>query len=122
MSHPAWGAWIEILGCAQPFLPAARRTPHGVRGLKFTVALVQLILHESHPAWGAWIEIAQEPIQVASRAGRTPHGVRGLKLTKAEAADWRRGSHPAWGAWIEMHHAACKERNRIVAPRMGCVD
>ena len=33
-SHPAWGAWIEILRVA------------GMASLK-----------SSHPAWGAWIEI-----------------------------------------------------------------
>jgi len=58
-SHPAWGAWIEIgtymwLGVANK-----RRTPHGVRGLKYYVADVLL------PA-----------------SGRTPHGVRGLKYLK----------------------------------------
>ena len=34
LSHPAWGAWIEILTESS--------------GLK---------AHGSHPAWGAWIEI-----------------------------------------------------------------
>ena len=37
LSHPAWGAWIEIL-CRLLFgLLFLRRTPHGVRGLKLLV-------------------------------------------------------------------------------------
>ena len=34
MSHPAWGAWIEIAD-----------------------KLAEGITAQSHPAWGAWIEI-----------------------------------------------------------------
>ena len=54
-SHPSRGAWIEI----PQFVivnNGARRTPHGVRGLKFYKAI-----------GGVDVE------------GRTPHGVRGLK-------------------------------------------
>ena len=35
MSHPAWGAWIEIGYSGAGIAAKARRTPHGVRGLKF---------------------------------------------------------------------------------------
>ena len=34
-SHPSRGAWIEMWYVAQHSADAARRTPHGVRGLKF---------------------------------------------------------------------------------------
>ncbi len=51
MSHPAWGAWIEI----------------STMGLSEDDS-------ESHPAWGAWIEItvwktAYSVVQVAPRMG-----------------------------------------------------
>ena len=50
-SHPAWGAWIEMME-----------------------ALVLCGLMMSHPAWGAWIEINHlhatvERSQVAPRMG-----------------------------------------------------
>ena len=34
-SHPSRGAWIEIGTGATVTTPTSRRTPHGVRGLKF---------------------------------------------------------------------------------------
>ncbi len=82
-----------------------RRTPHGVRGLKFVaVGLLAEKLYGSHPsrgAWieivilssitanfashpsrGAWIEIKQKLSSIGYKRRRTPHGVRGLKLLK----------------------------------------
>ena len=35
MSHLAWGAWIEIFEICEVFNIEARRTSHGVRGLKY---------------------------------------------------------------------------------------
>ena len=36
-----------------------RRTPHGVRGLKFVGRILSdVVALRSHPAWGAWIEIS----------------------------------------------------------------
>jgi len=55
-SHPAWGAWIEVLKRALLSSRTRRRTPHGVRGLKFYKLF--------------------DKVQILSR---TPHGVRGLK-------------------------------------------
>ena len=37
-SHPARGAWIEILHTVNLISAVSSRTPHGVRGLKFVVA------------------------------------------------------------------------------------
>ena len=34
MSHPAWGAWIEIEVADGAHAFVQSRTPHGVRGLK----------------------------------------------------------------------------------------
>ena len=56
-SHPAWGAWIEIISSND--LPQALLT--------------------SHPAWGAWIEILAANYLLMRETCRTPHGVRGLK-------------------------------------------
>ena len=55
-SHPSRGAWIEIGQAWAPAPKWCRRTPHGVRGLKYGRA---------------------DPTAFAGR--RTPHGVRGLK-------------------------------------------
>ena len=56
------------------------RTPHGVRGLKFS------FLHG-----------------ILALFRRTPHGVRGLKFNPHPRHNQVFLSHPAWGAWIEMH-------------------
>ena len=57
LSHPAWGAWIEI---------SVYNRPDCKNG--------------SHPAWGAWIEILSPSYTRRTLLCRTPHGVRGLKL------------------------------------------
>ena len=55
------------------------RTPHGVRGLKYSRYLQHLCADTSHPARGAWIEIVTQKHPYSSQQSRTPHGVRGLK-------------------------------------------
>ena len=58
------------------------RTPHGVRGLKCLVGSHVLNGDRSHPSRGAWIEIVESPHGIRPRVGRTPHGVRGLKYRR----------------------------------------
>ena len=62
------------------------RTPHGVRGLKSTVACMPPVKSTSHPSRGAWIEIKFGYIGRPASFGRTPHGVRGLKCFGRTAA------------------------------------
>ena len=88
--------WYECQTCHNK----ERRTPHGVRGLKW-MAGGRLAEHEqSHPARGAWIEIMPR------------------------ARYWRAAgtSHPARGAWIEIAGGAIAFGEAPVAPRTGCVD
>ena len=56
-SHPAWDAWIEIFIVRQ-CPSSARRIPHGMRGLKSSMAVLCLVLQRR----------------------RIPHGMRGLKF------------------------------------------
>ena len=56
-----------------------RRTPHGVRGLKFGNVTELVHYGSSHPTRGAWIEIRLPVQALAALSRRTPHGVRGLK-------------------------------------------
>ena len=56
-SHPARGAWIEILQRIILKEKVQRRTPQGVRGLKYRAKDIPGAAVESHPARGAWIEI-----------------------------------------------------------------
>jgi len=79
MSHPAWGAWIEIRKGFTTRVNTCGRTPHGVRGLKSSIRCPKMPLTLSHPAWGAWIEIKKIIFLFYKNIGRTPHGVRGLK-------------------------------------------
>ena len=78
-SHPSRGAWIEITEIAREIGPTARRTPRGVRGLKYC-----------------------GEVDANHMIGRTPRGVRGLKLTWARMWITVLPSHPSRGAWIEI--------------------
>ena len=74
LSHPAWGAWIEIYNPICENVEDIGRTPHGVRGLKFYCSEVTPRFPPSHPAWGAWIEIThvlqyKDTLRVAPRMG-----------------------------------------------------
>ena len=143
-----------------------RRTPQGVRGLKWDIVEIMHSLYRSHPARGAWIEMLEydvpsaRPRRTPARgawieiipteemadpdAGRTPQGVRGLKLAYGQdryrhlLSHPARGawiempsprpspppcrSHPARGAWIEIRPAGRGQTPTAVAPRKGCVD
>ena len=57
-----------------------RRTPHGVRGLKFACCRANSLSTGSHSARSAWIEISNAFNIFSILFGRTPHGVRGLKF------------------------------------------
>ena len=56
-SHPARGAWIEIVKLMERTIDQKCRTPQGVRGLKSVRLLPGGAPARSHPARGAWIEI-----------------------------------------------------------------
>ena len=91
MSHPSWGAWIEIIKNALK-LASEWLVCGSAGGLPL-----------SHPSWGAWIEICLPLLEQRSHPCRTPHGVRGLKyLSKDNADPAEFVSHPSWGAWIEI--------------------
>ena len=83
-------------------IAVASRTPHGVRGLKFTIIGNLTADPESHPSRGAWIEIHCCAQLSARQAGRTPHGVRGLKCFPPVSLLIAVSSHPSRGAWIEI--------------------
>ena len=99
-SHPARGAWIEIYGGRAQYQRRNCRTPQGVRGLKSLCVL-----------------------RLGRQLGRrTPQGVRGLKYLLLFGKQTRRASHPARGAWIEINPAISGCRMGLVAARKGCVD
>ena len=60
-SHPSRGAWIEMRSLWSDYAHAPRRTPHGVRGLKYAGACVERDAVQSHPSRGAWIEMMARP-------------------------------------------------------------
>ena len=73
-SHPARGAWIEIISGGGRTVKGNGRTPHGVRGLKYFCRRLDDYGRWSHPARGAWIEIGvimvlPPDIRVAPRMG-----------------------------------------------------
>ena len=128
MSHPARGAWIEIVyrpirrsitlsrtpqgvrGLKSKYFKyfdsfAARRTPQGVRGLKFAISVIFIKTFSRTPqgvrGLKYWVGAGD-----ARTLGRTPQGVRGLKLVNMISLIILVLSHPARGAWIEIMQAA----------------
>ena len=80
---------------------SSRRTPQGVRGLKFLRLGLYVKGLLSHPARGAWIEIPTlrtEQLNVGS------HPARGAWIEIERGNQLQSGdqSHPARGAWIEI--------------------
>ena len=77
-SHPSRGAWIEITRSRLITIIRSRRTPHGVRGLKFAGCL-RLGDHAGRTPHGVRGLKFALLVEGAGGLGRTPHGVRGLK-------------------------------------------
>ena len=74
MSLPSRGAWIEIDLERADLRGAARRSPHGERGLKLGLWLDGPGVLRRSPSRGAWIEIVPDfggvhPHQVAPLTG-----------------------------------------------------
>ena len=121
-THPTREAWIEfekakndvdywavaaLAGCVDCYAldlvsegPLSRRTPRGVRGLKYIHKTLLTVLNMSHPSRGAWIEICKKRILFTASLP----------------------SHPSRGAWIEIVHPTRCLRPPAVAPLAGCVD
>ena len=60
--------------------PAARRSPYGERGLKFTSVILLYHVHmQSLSLRRAWIEIRTWLLEELKAKGRSPYGERGLK-------------------------------------------
>ena len=78
LSHPSRGAWIEMRPILVSGDKAARRTPHGVRGLKYSLYLARAcdLRRTPHGVRGLKFSDAERGRLLS---GRTPHGVRGLK-------------------------------------------
>ena len=144
MSHPSRGAWIEISHTLNVSPMLARRTPHGVRGLKFDTVMkrnekarrtphgvrgLKSSPHRlswrkslSHPSRGAWIEIHRVYYSLIAIVS---HPSRGAWIEIPMMPQETHGlikSHPSRGAWIEIINGACPRDNSNVAPLTGCVD
>ena len=77
-----------------------RRTPHGVRGLKYNAQLGHDLAHGRTPHGVRGLKYSAAGKLLVTLCRRTPHGVRGLKYVRQQ---FRRDAGP-------------------VAPRTGCVD
>ena len=58
---------------------AASRSPHGERGLKYTILVKGGVVEQSLSSWRAWIEIPTSVGACTVLWCRSPHGERGLK-------------------------------------------
>ncbi|BCX78349.1 hypothetical protein BF1_1509, partial [Bifidobacterium bifidum] len=118
-SHPSRGAWIEIGYGDCSSVCWRGRTPHGVRGLKFTMLVGGGVSIVSHPSRGAWIEIHPYGGGGVSLSSRTPHGVRGLKSLRQRDKPTFLESHPSRGAWIEISTTSPRQSRSASHPSRG---
>ena len=80
LSHPARGAWIEIPRRQTARTACARSHPARGAWIEMHAAPFAHGCAVSHPARGAWIEMPPPAKAKNPAAGRTPQGVRGLKF------------------------------------------
>ena len=99
MSQPTRAAWIEIKQVLKNLLILRRRSPLGLRGLKFYPHEIISMVRRSQPTQAAWIEIAY--------TGALFH---------------RQQSQPTRAAWIEIPAYAKTTNYILVAALLGCVD
>ena len=78
-SHPARGAWIEIVNNSIQLPGNTGRTPQGVRGLKYRRAGRARRAARRTPQGVRGLKLLEDR-NGRAMAGRTPQGVRGLKL------------------------------------------
>ena len=131
LSLSSWRAWIEIPAAAPP-ASRTSRSPHGERGLKYTILVKGGVVEQSLSSWRAWIEIptsvgactvlwcrsphGERGLKYATRyavptsGSRSPHGERGLKYDSHGAAQDHRRSLSSWRAWIEIRPRPCRCR------------
>ena len=79
-SHPARGAWIEMSLQSILFVSLLSHPARGAWIEILGVVILCLMRSRSHPARGAWIEIVWAYCLHDSDISRTPQGVRGLKF------------------------------------------
>ena len=56
-SLSSWRAWIEIVRRAVHARRTVGRSPHGERGLKYTILVKGGVVEQSLSSWRAWIEM-----------------------------------------------------------------
>ena len=105
-SHPTRSAWIEIF-LRFGFSPSPyRRTPPGVRGLKYCPRGFCTLRQACRTPPGVrGLKFTVGLFRVGNNDGRTPPGVRGLKFKIAGIGEEGALSHPTRGAWIEIAHS-----------------
>ena len=82
-SHPVRGAWIEIRNGVAVGDLKGRRTPSGVRGLKFLTSCSAFSFRPRRTPSGVRGLKCKNPDQASISPRRTPSGVRGLKFSIA---------------------------------------
>ena len=86
------------------------RSPHGERGLKYTLGTTHHLPKWSLPTRGAWIEMLVTTSRYNSPIGRSPHGERGLKfryLCKGLHGRGRRSPHGERGLKSRSSRSRC---------------
>ena len=124
-SHPARGAWIEIRYKTEARETTRSRTPQGVRGLKFGVCTAESGFggDSRTPQGVRGLKLKIFCVDPHTRSSRTPQGVRGLKYAPDLVFEDFSGRTPQGVRGLKYAAAAAPgQRQFRVAPRKGCVD
>ena len=84
LSQPTRAAWIEMAMKAMLQNFARRRSPLGLRGLKYFGDFSETDFTSSQPTRAAWIEIVNQLERGILGTRRSPLGLRGLKYALYE--------------------------------------
>ena len=123
LSQPTRAAWIEIKTHVAELMGISRRSPLGLRGLKFLKAAAAIRwVGQSQPTRAAWIEIKLAFILAKRSISRSPLGLRGLKLLAGGRTLIANRSQPTRAAWIEIFNSSSVGGTYSVAAHSGCVD
>ena len=81
-SQPTRAAWIEMRISTGKASNCSRRSPLGLRGLKYQDTHLLFLSAKSQPSWAAWIEMDIARRSARRAISRSPFGLRGLKFVK----------------------------------------
>ena len=99
-----------------------RRSPLGLRGLKYFLLCAYYTTILSQPSWAAWIEITMLQCKSILTLRRSPLGLRGLKYFTNKFLNPETGRSPLGLRGLKLIGSVLNSGHLLVAALLGCVD